>query len=177
MKTAYILLEDGFEEIEALATCDILRRGNVNCLLVGMKSKNVTGSHGIKIEADKVFDGQIVDMVILPGGLPGATNLQDNEAVIDYLNTMNSENKWIAAICAAPIVLKRANLINDLNVTSYPGYNEELQPCNYLEEKVVEDQNIITSRGPGTTFAFAYYLLEKLGKDTSSLKEGMLYND
>ena len=175
MKVAYILLEDGFEEIEALVTCDILRRANVDCKLVGMKNIEVIGSHGIKIKTDLLFDHRLVDMVILPGGLPGATNLKDNLEVIEYLNQMNQNQRWIAAICAAPILLSQAKLIGDKKVTSYPGFEKEIICQQYLEKNVVIDGNVITSRGPATTFDFAYSLVEILEINSKDLKQSMLY--
>lgn len=175
MKVAYILLEDGFEEIEALTTCDILRRANVDCKLVGMKNIEVIGSHGIKIKTDLLFDHQLVDMVILPGGLPGATNLKDNLEVIEYLNQMNQNQRWIAAICAAPIVLSQAGVIENKKVTSYPGFEQEIICQQYLEKNVVIDGNVITSRGPATTFDFAYSLVEILEINSKDLKQSMLY--
>lgn len=178
MKKVCILLADGFEEVEALTVSDVMRRAGVTCDLVSMKDEYVRSSHNVIIKSDKIFEADMeYDMVVLPGGLPGATNLRDDERVIEYLKKQNCENKLIAAVCAAPIVLGKAGLTNGKNITSYPGYEDELPGCKYCEDIVVVDGNIITSRGPATTMKFAYTLLEVLGfeEKAKSISEGMLY--
>lgn len=178
MKKVCVLLAEGFEEVEALTISDIMRRANVTCDLVSMGGKTVKSSHGVVIEADKIFDETMeYDLVALPGGMPGATNLRDDERVIKFIKKQNKEGKLIGAICAAPIVLGKADLTEDRDITSYPGYEDELPNCNYLEDSVVVDNNIITSRGPATSMAFAYKLLEKLGygDKVESIASGMLY--
>lgn len=174
MKKAYILLEDGFEEMEALITVDVLRRAGIEALLVGMKHHEVIGSHGIKVIVDQMFDGELVDLVVLPGGLPGAKNLRDDAVVIDYIQEMDKNNRLIGAICAAPIVLNKAGIIKGKHITSYPSFKDEFADSIYLEHEVVEDNHIITSRGPGTTFAFALTLARCLGIDTRDLEQAML---
>lgn len=178
MKKACVLLAEGFEEIEALTVSDIIRRANVTCDLVSIGDKTVKSSHGLVIEADKIFDESMeYDLIVLPGGMPGAANLRDDERVINLIKKQNSEGKLIGAICAAPIVLGKANLTEGRNITSYPGYENELPNCNYLEESVVVDNNIITSRGPATSMEFSYKLLEKLGygDEAEKIASGMLY--
>lgn len=179
MKKVCVLLAEGFEEVEALTISDIIRRANVTCDLVSIGEKTVKSSHGVIVEADKIFDENMeYDLVTLPGGMPGATNLRDDERVIRFLKKQNKEGKLIGAICAAPIVLGRAGLTEGRNITSYPGYEDELPNCEYLEEAVVVDGNIITSRGPATAMAFSYKLLEKLGyvHEVEGIASGMLYN-
>ena len=178
MKKACVLLAEGFEEIEALTVSDIIRRANITCDLVSIDAKVVKSSHGVVIESDKIFDESMeYDLVVLPGGMPGAANLRDDERVIKFIKKQNEEGKLIGAICAAPIVLGKADLTNGRNITSYPGYEDELPNCNYLEDSVVVDNNIITSRGPATSMAFAYKLLEKLGygDKAEAIASGMLY--
>ena len=178
MKKVCVLLAEGFEDVEALTVSDIMRRANVTCDLVSVKEKSVKSSHGVVIEADKIFDEEMdYDLVVLPGGMPGASNLRDDERVIRFLKKQNKSNKLIGAICAAPIVLGRAGLTEGLQMTSYPGFEDELPNCDYLEEAVVVDKNIITSRGPATAMAFAYKLLEKLGyaHEVEGIASGMLY--
>ncbi|MGB4614175.1 MAG: DJ-1/PfpI family protein, partial [Erysipelotrichaceae bacterium] len=128
--------------------------------------------------ADKIFDDSIYDydMIVLPGGLPGATNLRDDERVIKAVQYFNDNDKYIGAICAAPIVLKKAGIIKGKKVTSYPGFEDELEGAEYLQDKVVKDGKLITARGPAITMDFAYSIVEMLGYDSSLLKEGMLYN-
>ena len=178
MKKIAVLVAPGFEEIETIAIVDILRRGELHCDLVGLENA-VTGVHGISIQCDKVIDDKIsqeYDMIVLPGGRPGADNLRDNDLVIKAIKDMNDENKWIAAICAAPIVLERAGVLEDKNYTAYPGFDKEIKEGNFKEDIVVVDGKIITSRGPATVFEFSYSLLDLLGVDTSHLREDMLYN-
>ena len=180
MKKVAVLLADGFEEIEALTVVDILRRAEVQCDMVSIGEINVIGGHNIKVTADMRIDEDLssYDMVVLPGGIPGATNLQANTKVIELVRNFYSNNKFVAAICAAPIVLKTAGIIEGKNITSYPGYEDELEGGNNIDtENVVVDGNIITSRGPATSMLFAYKILEVLGNDKhESLSEGMMFN-
>ena len=178
MKKVCVLLAEGFEEVEALTVSDIMRRANVPCDLVSMKDKTVKSSHGVVVEADKIFDENMeYDLVVLPGGMPGASNLRDDARVIRFIKNQNKSNKLIGAICAAPIVLGKAGLTEGLNMTSYPGYEDELPNCDYLVDAVIVDKNIITSRGPATAMAFAYKLLEELGlsHEVEGIASGMLY--
>lgn len=180
MKKVAVLLANGFEEIEALTVVDIMRRANIICDMVSIGEIDVIGAHEIKVTCNKRIDEDFsdYDMIVLPGGMPGSTNLQENSKVIELVKYFNNENKFIAAICAAPIVLKTANIIQGKNITSYPGFDKDLQGCNYIEnELVVVDRNIITSRGPATAIPFSYKLLEVLGSDKcKDLSEGMMYN-
>ena len=118
------------------------------------------------------------DMIVFPGGLPGADNLMNSNDIIDLVKIFSNSGKYIGAICAAPQILAKAKVIDGKSVTSYPDdkYRKILSNGKYVEDAIVCDGNIITSRGPATTFAFAYKLVEVLGEDVSSLKEGMLYN-
>lgn len=179
MKKVCVLLAEGFEEIEALTVSDIMRRADVTCDLVSITGdKMVTSSHKLVVQADKLFEEDMeYDLVVIPGGVPGATNLRDDERVIKFVKNQNKEGKYIGAICAGPIVLGKAGLTEGKNITSYPGYEDELPNCEYLEEAVVVDGNIITSRGPATAMAFSYKLLEKLGYEhrVEGISSGMLY--
>lgn len=180
MKKVCVLLAEGFEEIEALTVSDIMRRANITCDLVSMnKDKQVKSSHGIIVEADKLFeDNMEYDLVVIPGGMPGATNLRDDNRVINFIKKQNKEDKLIGAICAGPIALGRADIIQGRKITSYPGYEDELPGCKYLEDQVVIDGNIVTSRGPATAMEFSYKLLERLGyeKQAEVIASGMLYS-
>ena len=177
MSKVAVMLANGFEEIEALTVVDVLRRANITCEMVGLEDK-VTGSHGIQVIPDSVFEGDLsdYDLVVLPGGMPGSANLRDNEVLIDELQGLNQAGK-LAAICAAPIVLNRAGLLSDKKFTCYDGVQEQIADGSYIKETVVVDGNIITSRGPATALAFSYYLVEMLGGDAESLRKGMLYQD
>lgn len=176
-KVAVILAND-FEEIEALTVVDVLRRANITCHMVGFGEK-VTGSHAIQVQANRVFDGNLseYDMIVLPGGMPGSAHLRDNESLISELQKCNQGGKKLAAICAAPIALNQAGLLEGRNFTCYDGVQEQIADGHYHKETVVVDGNIITSRGPATALAFAYHLVDTLGGDAESLRNGMLYTD
>lgn len=178
MKKVCVLLANGFEEIEALTVVDVLRRANIECELASIEKEYVTGAHNITVKADILIDDiKNVDMVILPGGMPGATNLRDDSRVINLIKHLLENNKKVAAICAAPIVLEKASVIDGECVTSYPGFENELKGANYKEDLVVVSGNIITSRGPATALEFAYTILKELGSDKAEiLREEMLYN-
>ena len=158
--TALLILAPGFEEIEALATADILRRLNCRVLLCGLDDITVRGSHHITVTADTTFDEAPIDsasVIILPGGLPGATNLRDSEKLIPVLRQYHLSGKYLAAICAAPIVFKFAGIADGAVMTGYPGC-EPLSGAEDLEftGKMVEcDNGLITGKGPGATPYFA----------------------
>ncbi|MFS9015282.1 DJ-1/PfpI family protein [Streptococcus infantis] len=178
MPKVAVILANGFEEIEALTVVDVMRRANITCHMVGFEDK-VTGSHAIQVQADRVFDGNLseYDMIVLPGGMPGTAHLRDNEQLVSELQRFEETGKKVAAICAAPIALNRAGLLEGRNFTCYDGVQEQIADCHYHKETVVVDGNVITSRGPATALAFAYHLVEILGGDAESLRNGMLYTD
>jgi 4-methyl-5(b-hydroxyethyl)-thiazole monophosphate biosynthesis len=181
MKKVLVLLAEGFEEIEALTVVDVLRRANVECQTCSIKDKQVSGSHDILVLADMTLESEDLnsyDAIVLPGGMPGASNLKENIRVIELVKEYYASGKIVAAICAAPIVLAKAGIIDGRLITSYPSFDKQLEHCIYKDELVVVDGNIITSRGPATTLPFAFKLLEKLGyeQEASDLKEGMMFN-
>lgn len=182
MKKAIVLLGKGFEEVEALTVVDVLRRGGIHCITCSINGEDeVLGSHSIHVKANNILEKVDVDKydaLVIPGGMPGAANLRDSERVIELVKKLNNENKLVAAICAGPIVLGRAGILNGKKVTSYPGYEGELGDVEYCEEIVVQDDNIITSRGPATAMYFSFKILENLAdKETvEQLKEAMLVN-
>ena len=178
MTKVAVILADGFEEIEALTVVDVLRRANITCHMVGFEAQ-VTGSHAIQVQADRVFDGDLsdYDMIVLPGGMPGSANLRDHELLIAELQKCEQIGKKVAAICAAPIVLNRAGLLKDKVFTCYDGVQEQIADGHYRKETVVVDGQLTTSRGPATALAFAYNLVEQLGGDVTGLREAMLYRD
>ncbi len=162
----YVFFADGFEEVEALTAVDLIRRAEVELKMVSITgSKNVCGSHGIKIETDLLFEDidEEAEMLILPGGMPGTTNLQAHEGLAKLLKKQYEAGKWLAAICAAPSVFGGLGFLSDKNATSYPGKLSSGENCGtYLEEEVVVDGNIITSRGVGTAIAFSLAIIEIL---------------
>ena len=178
MKKVAVLLAEGFETIEALTTVDILRRAGIICNTFSIKELEVTTSHNITIKADKILSDEVYDYdaVVLPGGMPGAVNLRDDERVINLLKEFNSKNKIIAAICAGPISLGKAGISEGKNVTCYPGFEEQLGNCNYQKELVVIDRNIITGRGPAAAIPFAFEILKQIAPEkVDEIKKAMLF--
>ncbi|MCG4810557.1 DJ-1 family glyoxalase III [Faecalibacillus intestinalis] len=176
MKKAAIIIASGFEEGEALTIADIMRRANITCDLVGFE-KEVEGGHEIVVRCDNILNEMLVDydMVILPGGYGGAEAMKNNPTLISYLQQMNEKGKYVCAMCAAPIVLEKANLLVDKKFTAYQGYDQKIKQGTYLNDKVVIDGNIVTSRGPATAYAFAYKLVDLLGGDSLVVKKRMVY--
>lgn len=182
MKKVILFLAGGFEEVEALTVVDYLRRKDINVDIVSITEDNkVKGAHEIIVLADKTMndikDIDDYDAVIIPGGLPGATNLRDNDKVIDVVKKINENGKLTAAICAGPIVLERAGIIKDKKVTSYPGFEDDLKNGVYIEQNVVRDGSIITARGPALAVDFAIEIIKYLlGEEKSEeLKKDILY--
>jgi 4-methyl-5(b-hydroxyethyl)-thiazole monophosphate biosynthesis len=158
----YIFLDNGFEEIEAITTIDLLRRANVSLTTVSVTGANVVlGAHNIPVQADKLFndvDFSDAEMLILPGG---ATNLIQHQDLCDLLVQHNQQDKLIAAICAAPAVLGQLGILQDKQATCYPGFEQYLGE-SHVGGLVVESHNIITAKGPGLSSDFAFCLIEKL---------------
>lgn len=175
---AVVLFKDGFEELEALSVVDVLRRAQVTCDMLGMDQMHVTSSHGIEVKMDKLFDESAydADVVVLPGGMPGAASLKDDQRVIDILKDFNEKGKWIAAICAGPISLEKAGVVTHKKFTCYPGFEEQIPSGIYQDSLICVDQNIITGRGPAAALMFGYTILEKLGVDSKNIQEGMQYH-
>ncbi|MDD3462425.1 MAG: DJ-1/PfpI family protein [Sulfurospirillaceae bacterium] len=182
MPKVLIPLAVGFEEIEAVTIADILKRAGVEVELVALENLDVVGAHGIVIKAQthiKDIKADDFDMVVLPGGLPGATNLAESEDVKALLNTFAQSKKYIGAICAAPLALKEAGVLRNA-YTCYPSFEKKIQADGYTSDKdIVCDENIITSKGPATAMSFALFLVEKLiGVDASNrLKKELLFSN
>ncbi|MFH1305215.1 MAG: DJ-1 family glyoxalase III [Candidatus Omnitrophota bacterium] len=169
-KKAIIVLADGFEEIEAVTTADVLRRADIDVIIAGLTGYTVTGAHGMVIRADTVFheNDPLPDAFIFPGGLPGAENLAGSAQLKNVIIKMNSEKRIIAAICAAPaLLLAPAGVLNGREATCYPGMEKSFgRDTKAVNAKVVQSDNIITSQGPATSFIFALKIVETLaGKD------------
>ena len=132
MPKVAVILANGFEEIEALTVVDVLRRANITCHMVGFED-TVTGSHAIQVQANRVFDGNLseYDMIVLPGGMPGSAHLRDNEQLITELQKFEKIGKKVAAICAAPIALNQAGLLEERNYTCYDGVQEQISNGHY----------------------------------------------
>jgi protein deglycase len=167
MSRVLVPLAEGFEEIEAVTVIDLLRRAGIEVVTAALVPGPVTGSHGIVLHPDTDIDAaleQRFDMMVLPGGMPGAANLGNDDRVIGLLRLFADSDRFTAAICAAPGVLAKAGLLAGKRATSFPGFlTAENAPGSVLvEEPVVEDGKVITSRGPGTAMDFALALVQRL---------------
>jgi 4-methyl-5(b-hydroxyethyl)-thiazole monophosphate biosynthesis len=165
MKNVLVTLAPGFEEIETITVVDILRRAGAKVTLGATEEGAIKGSRGVTIVPDGLLEQVEIDefdMIVLPGGQPGTDNLRDDPRVIEILRQMDAAGKLIAAICAAPIVLQKADLLQNKLTTSHPSVKEKLNGVRYSDERVVIDQNVITSRSPGTAMEFAMKLVEVL---------------
>ena len=179
MKTIFVFLADGFEEIEAITPIDVLRRAGLNVQTVSvMEEQIVAGAHGIPVVADKMFADihlEDAEMLLLPGGLPGATNLDAHQGLSDMIMAFASEGKALAAICAAPLVFGNRGLLQGKKATCYPGFEKQIPSGIFTDSLVEVGDNIVTGRGPAATLQFAYTLLDCLGGDSNPLQEGMQY--
>ncbi|HCI15132.1 MAG TPA: DJ-1 family protein [Gallionellaceae bacterium] len=165
MKTALILFADGSEELEAVTVVNILRRGGVEVTLAGLHDGPHRGSRGTVLLPDAALDKALAhqyDMVVLPGGQPGTNHLKADARVLALVRKMSEAGKQVAAICAAPSVLAEAGLLDGKRATSFPTCLNEYPKVQLQNAAVVEDGNIVTSRGPGTAMDFALVLLERL---------------
>jgi protein deglycase len=173
-------LAEGFEETECITVVDILRRAEVEVVTASLKEEIVEGSHKVKLLADTSLDAIDpikFDAIVLPGGFPGFKNLKEDERVLNMIREMNNKGKYIAAICGAPSVLIKADILRGRKATVNPAGREEMEAnANYVDERVVVDGKLITSQSPGTAMEFALTLVEMLvGKDKmKSIKEQTL---
>ncbi len=163
MVRVLVPLADGFEDIEAITIIDVLRRAGIEVDVVGLSGLVVKSKMGLRIMTDKRFDMVNVDdydAIILPGGSDGVKNLMRSSRLIEALRKFKSQGKVIGAICAAPLILAKNGLLDDVRATVYPGYERELPYPR--GDRVVVDKNIVTSQGPGTAMEFALKLVEIL---------------
>ncbi len=165
-KKVAVHLADGFEEIEAITIIDVLRRAGVDVVTVSITGKlDVNGAHQIKVLADVVFEQVNYDqifMIILPGGMPGSSNLDAHKGLKAQIVKFNDTNKQLAAICAAPLVYGNLGILNGKQAVCYPGFEKYLKGADILSIPVTESGNITTGRGPGVAIKFALKLVEKL---------------
>ena len=179
----YVFLANGFEETEAIAPIDILRRSEVEVVTVGIGGGTITGSHGIEITPD-IIDSDVilsdkVDMIVLPGGMPGTLNMAGNKILCDALKKQAESGKRVAAICAAPSVLGGLGLLKGKKATCYPGFEDKLLGADYTHEGVVTDGCITTARGLGYALDLGLELVRLLiDEDTAlKLKDSIQYED
>ncbi len=161
----YMFLGNGFEETEAIAPLDLLRRAGVVVKTVGLNGKIITGSHGIAVEADlEVEQMQLEDleMVILPGGMGGVASIRGSKAAMDMIRYANNTGAYVAAICAAPMILADLGITNGRSATCYPSCEEGMGSATVLREAVVRDGRIITGASAGCAIAFGLKLIEVL---------------
>ncbi len=168
----YLFLAEGFEECEALAPLDILRRAEIEIKTVGIGGKRIIGSHGIEITADLSEEEVRLDSsligIILPGGMPGTLNLENSSTVQKSVDYCAENSLMLSAICAAPLILGHKNLLKGKKATCFTGFEKELYDAECLDNPVVCDGNIITGYGAGAAFDFGFKILEYLkNKETA----------
>ena len=172
MASVLVPLAQGCEELEAVTVVDLLRRAGIEVITAGLDEQPVHASRGMVLIADMTLDAALLrefDMIVLPGGLPGADHLRNDQRIIDTLKEMAASDRYTAAICAAPQVLADAGLLDGKRATSFPGALDvtAVAALQYQEAAVVIDGKVITSRGPGTAMDFALTIIETLvGKPT-----------
>ena len=179
MDKVCIHLANGFEEIEALAVVDILRRAEINTEVVSVTgNKEVTGAHNITVIADSLFEEVNYDevkMIVLPGGMPGSRNLDQHQGLRDQIKSFHAAQKPLGAICAAPLVLGSTGVLKGKEATCYPGFEEELSGAKVSDRPIVRDGNIITGKGAGYAMHFALEIVKILKDKTTAekIRKGM----
>ncbi len=166
----YLFLAEGFEEVEALAPLDMLRRVSIPVTTVGVGGKMVNGAHGVSIVADIVEEAVVFESmsgVILPGGMPGTKNLEACETVQKAIDICVNNQDLVAAICAAPSILGHKRLLEGKKVTCFPGFEKDCMGANVLSQAVVTDGNIITARGAGCALSFGGAIVAYLKQDAN----------
>lgn len=168
----YCFLADGFEELEAIAPIDMLKRAGINVITVGVTGKNVTGSHGITFVSDITVDQAVftdeLEAVILPGGMPGTLNLEKNDVVQKAIDYANDNGKYICAICAAPSILGHKGLLKGKKATAFPGFEKELLGAVTDNYYVACDGKYITARGAGVATEFGLRIVSELVSEEKS---------
>lgn len=180
IKNIALHLAEGFEEIEAISIIDVLRRADFNVSVISVTGKKeVTSKQNVTVTADQLFenvDYKKIDMIVLPGGMPGAKNLKEHEGLREKILKFNKKDKPIGAICAAPMVLGNLGILKNKNATCFPGFEDELKGANLTGNDVEVDGKIITGKGAGVAIKFALQIVEFFnGKETADkLAERMI---
>jgi len=178
MAKVLVPLADGCEELEAVTIIDLLRRAGIEVVSAGLDPGVVKASRGVQLLPDMTLDSALqddYDMVVLPGGMPGAAHLKSDPRILRLLKDMAAAGKYTAAICAAPMVLAEAGVLEGRQATSYPGFLDGLPGVTVSAAAVVRDGKVLTSRGPGTAMDFALALIETLaGADKRQQVEATL---
>jgi 4-methyl-5(b-hydroxyethyl)-thiazole monophosphate biosynthesis len=173
MKNIAVHLAEGFEEIEAVSIIDILRRAEINVTVVSItENLHVTGSHGIRVIADHLFNDinyDFIDMILLPGGMPGSTNLNNHLGLREQILNFQDNKKFLGAICAAPLVFGNLGILKRIKATCYPGFENQLHDAIVTTENIEVSDNIITAKGAGVAIEFALKIVELLkGKELAT---------
>jgi 4-methyl-5(b-hydroxyethyl)-thiazole monophosphate biosynthesis len=171
MQTIAVFLADGFEEVEGITQIDFLRRAGLKVITAGIGKTTITGGHEIQVQADvEISDLQTdLDGVVIPGGKTGAENIARSEKAISRIQKLFNSGKLIAAICASPaVVLSPAGVLTGKKATCYPGFENRLTDSTFVEDRVVVEGNVITSRGPGTAAEFAEAIVRYLIGDEAA---------
>lgn len=176
----YMFLANGFEEVEALAPLDILRRADVEVVTLGVNGEYITGAHGITVKADSLLSDvcfENIEAVILPGGLGGTNNMDSSEEVKKIIQYAANNNKLVCAICAAPSILGKMGLLEGKEATCYPGFEDTFKGGNYIKKSVVKCENFITSDGMGSAYKFGFEITSALKGEAVSekIKEQIQY--
>ncbi|WP_054739015.1 DJ-1 family glyoxalase III [Cellulosilyticum ruminicola] len=172
MKVA-VYFATGYEEVEALAVVDVLRRGGVDVSMVGVTGKAVASARQISINMDQTIDEvnhDEIDMMVLPGGIPGVDNLKANETLVENLKAFKKEGKWIAAICAGPTILGELGLLEGEKATCYPGCEDALTGATVVNERAVVSNKIITGKGAGAALEFGLAILSVIKGEEAACK-------
>ena len=176
----YIVLGQGFEEIEAVAPCDILRRGGQQVQYAGIGGLEITGGNGITLKADCVvedMDLHQLDMIVLPGGMGGVHSILKSQHTLDVVRWAWHHDKYVAAICAAPTVLSKLGITDHKKAVVYPGMEDEMKPAIMQDANAVRDGMVLTGRAPGAAYDFGYLLLETMtdAETAEKVRNGMVY--
>ncbi len=181
MRDIYLFLAEGFEEIEALTVVDLARRAGLTCDMVSVTdNRMVTGSHGIAVQADLLFEeAEEAKAICLPGGMPGTKHLLAHEGLKNMILRYREAGRLLSAICAAPTVFGTLGLLSGKRAICYPGMEDRLTGATVVKQAVVEDGQLITSRGMGTAIEFGLALVARLagGETAEKLAAGIVYTD
>ena len=176
----YIILGKGFEEIEAVAPCDILRRGGVEVKFAGIGGLEITGGNGITVKADctvEEMDLEAMELIMLPGGMGGVHSILGSETALNAVRYAYEKDKFVTAICAAPTILARLGITDGKKATVYPGVEDQMGSACMQDVNAVRDGKVLTGRAPGAAYDFAYLLLETLkdAETANRVRTGMVY--
>lgn len=176
MKSILIPLADGVEEMEAVILVDVLRRAQLEVVTAGLHNGAVTASRGVRIIPDQPWQDvqhSAFDVLAIPGGAEGVHNLMNDPRILDAVRAFDNAGKWIAAVCAGPLVLQKAGILNkQRKVTCHPGVANQLTSASRLDDRVVVDGRLITSQGPGTSFEFALTIVRLVADPDKALSLG-----